>query len=171
MSRKRAIGLFIVSVWIGWTLFMWFAATRSFRTAERVWHKPQPEFARLLKPLGASQSLTVLRHLAGQVNATYFRAYGLAQIALGIILLLILWSQRPHDVASLVLASVMLVLVVVLAAFIAPRIGSLGSTLDFNPQAPALSARFWALHGIYTGLDGAKLAAGIVIVVRWILMA
>lgn len=171
MSRKRAIAFFIVSVWIGWTLFMWFAATRSFRTADRVWQKPKPQFAQLLKPLGASQSLTVLKHFAGQVNATYFRAYGLAQIALGIILLLILWSQRPHDVASFVLACVMLVLVVVLAAFIAPRIGSLGSSLDFNPESAALSARFWAFHGIYTALDGAKLAAGIVIVVRWILMA
>lgn len=171
MNRKRAIGLVIVSVWIGWTLFMWFAATRSFRTANRVWQKPQPEFAQLLKPLGASQSLTVLRHFAGQVNATYFRAYGLAQIALGIILLLILWSQHPRDIASFVLVCVMLALVVVLAAFIAPRIGSLGSSIDFNPSSSALSARFWALHGIYTGLDAAKLAAAIVIVVRWIWMA
>ena len=170
MGRRQALALVIVSVWIGWTLFMWFAATRSFRTASRVWQKPQPEFAQLMKPLGENASLTVLRHFAGQVNATNFRAYGLAQIVLGILLLLLLWSQKPHDVASLVLACVMLVLVVILAAFIAPRIASLGSALDFKPS-PDLTASFWTLHGAYTGLDGAKLVAGIVLVVRWILMA
>ncbi|MDE3178488.1 MAG: hypothetical protein KGM47_02415 [Acidobacteriota bacterium] len=170
MYRRRAIALVIVSIWIGWTLFVWFAATRSFRTASEVWQKPQPEFAALLKPLGESASLTVLKHFAGQVNARLFRAYGLAQIVLGVILVLLLWNPRPRDVPSLVLAVIMLALVVILAVFIAPGIASLGSALDFKPS-PDNTARFWTLHGAYSGLDGVKLLAGIVMAVRWVWMA
>ena len=173
MGRRQAIALFIVSVWIGWTLFMWFAVTRSFRTANRIWQKPEPAFAQLLKPLNENASLKVLRHFAAQVNATYFRAYGLAQIFLGIVLILILWWRAPRDTrdtTAIVVACVMLGLVLILAVFVAPEIASLGRTLDFNPSAE-ITARFWTFHGAYTGLDGVKLLAGIVLVVRWVLMA
>ncbi|MGH9342609.1 MAG: hypothetical protein ACRD19_02425 [Terriglobia bacterium] len=167
MHRRQAIALFIVSLWIGWTLFMWFAATRSFRTATRMWQKPQPELAQLLKPLGENASLTVLRRFAGEVNATDFRAYGLAQVILGALLLLLLLWQRPRDNTALALVGVMLVLVFILALFIAPEIASLGRTLDFNPS-PDRMAQFWTLHGAYTGLDGVKLLAGVVLAARWI---
>lgn len=169
MHRKQAIALVLVSVWMGWTLFMWFAATRSFRTASRVFQNPGPQFEQILKPLGGSSALTVLRHFAGEVNATYFHAYGLAQIVLGVIVLLLLWWQAPRDIAGCVLAAVMLVLVLILALFIAPQIASLGRTLDLNPSS-AQAPRFWMLHGAYTGLDGVKLLAGIALIVRWILM-
>ncbi|MGH9377429.1 MAG: hypothetical protein ACRD1I_01395 [Terriglobia bacterium] len=170
MHRRQAIALFIVSIWIGWTLFMWFAATRSFRTATQIWQKPQPELAQLLKPLGDNASLTVLRRFAGEVNATYFRAYGLAQIMLGIALVLVLWWQMPRDNTGLVLACLMLALVLILALFVAPEIASLGRTLDFNPSS-GQTARFWTLHGAYTGLDGVKLLAAIVLAARWVWMA
>lgn len=167
MRRKQAIMLFIVSLWIGWTLFMWFAATRSFRTAERMWQKPQPELAQLLKPLGENASLTALHFVAGEINATDFRAYSEAQIILGIVLVLLLLWQQPRDNTSLVLVGAMLVLVLILALFIAPEIAALGRSLDINPS-PSQTAKFWTLHGAYTGLDGAKLLAAIVLAVRWI---
>lgn len=167
MRRRQAIALFFVSLWIGWTLFMWFAATRSFRTAERMWQKPQPELAQLLKPLGENASLTALHLVAGEINATDFRAYGVAQIILGAALLLILLTQRPRDNTALVLVGAMIVLVLILALFIAPEIASLGRSLDFNPSA-SQTAKFWTLHGAYTGVDGAKLLAALVLAVRWI---
>ncbi|MGH9406236.1 MAG: hypothetical protein ACRD3D_10430 [Terriglobia bacterium] len=170
MGRRRAIALVIVSVWIGWTLFMWYAATRSFRAASEIWQKPQPEVARLLKPLGESASVELLHHFAAEVNAADFRAYGLAQILLGIALALLLWWQTPRDTAAFVITCVMLALVVILAAIIAPEIASVGRRVDFN-ASPKDMAHFWALHGAYTGLDGAKLLAAVFLAVRWILMA
>jgi hypothetical protein len=170
MGRRRAVALVIVSVWVGWTLAMWFVATRSFRTAERVWQKPGPQFAQILKPLGESESLTVLHHFASEVNATYFRVYGLAQILLGIVLLLLLWPGKPRDTVGLVVAGVMLALVLILPVIIEPQIASLGGSIEFNPSS-AQMARFWSLHGAYVGLDGVKLLAGIVLAVRWVLAA
>lgn len=169
MHRKQAIALVLVSVWIGWTLFMWFAATRSFRTASRVFQNPGPQFEQVLRPLSGSSALTVLRHFADEVNATYFRAYGLAQIVLGVIIVLLLSWQTPRDAAGLALAGVMLALVLILALWIAPQIASLGRSLDFSPSS-AQASHFWMLHGAYTGLDSVKLLAGIVLAVRWILM-
>lgn len=170
MSQRQAIALALVSVWIGWTLFMWFAATRSFRTVDRVLSKPQPQFALILKPLGQNASRVALRHFASQVNATYFRTYGLAQILLGVAVAILLGWQTPRDNAGFVLACVMLAIVVVLAAAVAPQIASIGKILDFNPPQEAMR-HFWTLHGVYTGLDGIKLLLGIALVVRWLVMA
>ena len=166
MSRRQAL----VSVWIGWTLFMWFAATRTFRTADRVLTRPEPQLAQILKPLGPGESRVVLRHFASQVNATTFRAYGLAQILLGLAVAVLLGWQTPRDNTSFVLVCVMLAVTLILAIAIEPQIAAPGKTLDFNPS-PAAVPRFWMLHGAYTGLDGIKLLLGAVVVVRWLLMA
>ncbi len=170
MSQRQAIALVLVSAWIGWTLFMWFAATRSFRTVDQALSKPQPQFAATLKPLGQDASRVVLRYFASQVNATYFRAYGLAQIVLGAAVAILIGWQAPRDNVGFLLVCVMLAIALVLAAAVAPQIASIGRVLDFSPSAAA-TRRFWTLHGAYTGLDGVKLLLGIVLVVRWVLMA
>ena len=170
MSRRRALALALVSVWIAWTLFMWFAATRSFRTVDRVLTHPEPQFAQMLKPLGHDASRAVLGYFASEVNATTFRAYGMAQILLGLAVAVLLGLQTPRDNTSFVLICVMLAVTLILAVVVAPQIASLGKTLDINPS-PAAIPRFWMLHGVYTGLDGIKLLLGIAVVVRWLLMA
>jgi|SRR5579875_1536729 len=169
MSQRQALALTLVSVWIGWTLFMWFAATRSFRTADRVLTNPGPQFAQILKPLGQDSSRVAFRYFASQVNATYFRAYGLAQALLGVAVAVLLGWQTPRDNISFALVCVMLAITLILAVAVEPQIVALGKTLDFNPVPTAVS-RFWMLHGAYTGLDGVKLLLGIAIVVRWLLI-
>ncbi|MGH9355180.1 MAG: hypothetical protein ACRD10_03535 [Terriglobia bacterium] len=159
----------LVSVWVAWTLFMWFAATRSFRTAGRMLSHPQPQLAQVLKPLGQDASRVVLRYFASQVNAAYFRAYGLAQIFLGVVVAILVGWCTPRDHTGFVLVCVMLAIAVILALIVAPQIASLGSALVINPS-PAAMPRFWMLHGAYTGLDGIKLLLGITLVVRWLLM-
>lgn len=168
MGKRQAFAISLVSIWVAWTLFMWFAATRSFRTVDRVMAKPQAAFAQTIQPLSSPRK--VLRYFASEVNATYFRAYGLAQIALAIVMLLFLGWLMPQDRLAFVLVAVMLALVVVLALLIAPRINHLGAVLSFNPSSSA-APRFWMLHGAYTALDGAKLLAGIVLLIRWIVTA
>lgn len=143
---------------------MWFAATRSFRAAMRMWQKPDPALAALLKPLGG-ESLALLQRFAGDVNAVDFKAYGVAQIILGAVLLLLLLTGRPRDDTAAVLTGAMLILVLILAAFIAPAIGSVGRII--HPSASE-QARFWTLHGAYIGLDGAKLLGAVALAARWI---
>ena len=99
MGRTEAAGIAIVGAWLGWTLFMWFAATRSFRTVNRVLGSSRPEFQQAVQPLGHDQARTMLRYLASEINGTFFRFYGWTQIGLGAGLVLLLWRQAPRDPA------------------------------------------------------------------------
>jgi hypothetical protein len=171
MGRTRALGIAILSLWLGWTLFMWLAATRSFRTVDRVLTQSDPELRKAVQPLGPDLTRVVLRHLASEINRTLFGAYGWAQIVLGVLLLLLLGRQSPRDNAGFAVAGVMLGLTLVLTFLIQPRIVSLGRSIDFVSRhpAPPVMRRFWMLHGAFTALDGVKWLAGLGLLMRWIL--
>jgi hypothetical protein len=172
MGRSHLIAVAILSAWLATTLFMWFAATRSFSTVDRVLRAGNPHFVEATKALPENQLRVVLRYLVSEINRTYFWAYGVAQIAFGIILALLLWRQTPRQPVSLGIAAGMLVLVLVLTLVVTPMIVSLGRSIDFVPRdpPPPIMSRFWALHGAFTGLDGVKFLAGLGLLIRWILM-
>jgi len=171
MARSHLLASAILSAWLAATLFMWFAANRSFATVERVLKSPNPQFAEATKPLGEGQARVVLRYLASEINRTYFWGYGGVQILLGLILLLLLWRQAPRDAIDVGVVCGMLALVLVLTLVVTPWITSLGRSIDFVPRTPQPSVmpRFWALHGAYTGLDGVKFLAGLGLLIRWVL--
>ena len=171
MARTQIVATALLGVWLGWTVFMWFAATRAFRTVDRVLSSPAPQFTAATQPLGHDQTRVILRHLASEINRAFFQAYGVAEILLGIVLLLLVWWQTPRDTFALVLTGVMLALVLILTGAIMPQIISIGRSIDFLPRdpAPAVMPRFWMLHGAFTALDGVKLLAGLVLLVRWII--
>jgi Domain of unknown function (DUF4149) len=171
MTRIQALAIAILGVWLGWTLFMWFLAGRSFRTVDRVLASPSPQAAEAARPLAPEQARELLRHVASEINRTIFRAYGLAQVVLAALLLLLFYKQAPRSTFNLVLAGTMLALVLILTLVITPQITSLGRSFDFVPRDPAPPGmqRFWMLHGAFTGLDGVKLLAGLVLLVRLIL--
>lgn len=149
---------------------MWLVATSSFRAVDRVLNDPNPEFSKAVQPLGPGATRAVLRHLASEINRTLFGVYGWAQILLGVVLLLLLWSQTPRDITAFAVCSMLLGLAAVLTFFIQPQIVSIGRTLDFVPRQPTppMMRRFWILHGAFTALDGIKLVAGLGLLVRWL---
>ena len=153
------------------TLCMWFAATRSFATVERVLKSGQPQFVEITKPLGEASTRMVVRHMASELNRTLFWGYGALQIGLGAILFLLLWQQNPRSALDLGVVTTMLVLAVILTVGITPLVTTLGRSIDFLPRnpPPPVMPRFWMLHGTFTGLDSAKLLAGIGLLIRWIL--
>ena len=170
MARTQLVVIALLGAWTALTLFMWLAATRSFRTVDRVLTEPSAEFGVAIGPLGGDQAREVLRHLASEINRTLFKAYSGTEIALGVVVLLLLWTQSPRDTTSVALAAEMLALVLILGLVIQPQIISVGRQIDFLPRnpAPALMPRFWMLHGAFTGLDSVKLLAGLVLLVRLI---
>jgi hypothetical protein len=160
----------ILGAWVMSTLCMWFAATRSFATVERVMKSGQPQFVEITKPLGEASTRMVLRHMASEINRSLFWGYGALQIGLGAILLLLLWKQNPRNAVDIGVVATMLALAVILTLVITPLIVVLGRSIDFLPRnpPPPVMPRFWALHGSFTGLDGVKLLAGIGLLIRWI---
>lgn len=160
----------VLGIWIGITLFMWFAAGRSFATVERVLLSQNPQYVKITKTLSPTETRELLRNLASEINRTFFSAYGWAQVILGIALLILLLRQTPRDIPALAITGAMLAIVLVLALVVTPQIITLGRSIDFvprNPPPPEIG-RFGMLHGAYTGLDGLKLLAGLGLLVRWI---
>ncbi len=170
MERTRLLAIVILSAWLAMTVCMWFAASGSFRTVARVLERSNPQFADAAKSMSADQTRVVLRYLTSEINRTYFRAYGWAQLALGG-LLLVLLARTPRNTRDLAIVGAMLALAAVLTLYITPEIVALGREIDFvsRDPAPPEMARFRALHGAFTGLDGAKLLAGLVLLGRWVL--
>lgn len=160
----------ILSAWLAITLCMWFAATRSFGTVRRVLESSDPQLAEATKPLGAEQTRVVLRHLTSEINRTYFRAYGWAQVALGLALVILLLRRTPRDTTALIVAGVMLAIVAVLTLYVTPEVIAIGRRIDFIPRdpAPPEMARFRMLHGAFTVMDGVKLVGGLGLLVRWL---
>jgi hypothetical protein len=171
MSRTSMLKVAILTVWLTLTPVMWFAATKSFSTVDYVLRTANPQFAEATKRLAEGQARVVLRHLASEINRTYFWSYGLAQVVLGGVLLLLLWRQAPRDSLGFGVVCGMLGLVLVLTLVLTPMIVSLGRSIDFVPRnpPPPVMPRFWALHGAFTGLDGVKFVAGLGLLIRWIL--
>jgi len=171
MGRTQVLAVAILGAWLASTLAMWFAATRSFRTVDRVLKGGASQFVELVRPLGDDSTRLVSRYIASEINRTLFWGYGALQIALGVALFLLVWRAIPRQSLDIGLAAAMLVIAVVLTLVITPMIVSLGRSIDFLPRnpPPPVMPRFWALHGSFTALDGAKLLAGIVLLIRWIL--
>jgi hypothetical protein len=170
MGRSQVLAVTILGAWIMSTLCMWFAATRSFATEERVLKRAEPQFVETTKPLAEAPTRVVLRYMASEINRTLFWGYGALQIGLGAILFLVLWRQTPRNAVDIGVVAAMLALSVILTLVITPLLVSIGRGIDFLPRnpRPPVMPRFWALHGSFTGLDGVKLLAGIGLLIRWI---
>ncbi len=165
------LAVVVLSAWIMSTLCMWFAATQSFHTVDRVMQSPAPQLAEITKPLGEESTRMVLRHMAAEINRSVFWGYGALQIAMGAILFLLVWKQKPRSHLDVGVVATMLALSIILTIVITPWIVSLGRSIDFLPRnpPPPVMPRFWALHGSFTGLDGVKMLAGFALLLRWIL--
>lgn len=170
MGRNQTMAIAVLGIWIGITLFMWFAAGRSFATVDRVLLSRNPQFLKITNSLSSTETRELLRNLASEINRTFFTAYGWAQVILGIALLCLLLLQSPRDTTGLAITGAMLGIVLILALVVTPQIIALGRSIDFvprNPPPPEMG-RFGMLHGAYTGLDGLKLLAGLGMLVRWV---
>lgn len=170
MGRMQVLSVVILTAWLSSTLFIWFAATRTFRTVDRVLKESNPQFEEAAKPLAEGKARMLLRYFASEINRTYFWDYGIAQIVLGAILLLLLLRQTPRDTLGVSAVAGMMALALVLTLVITPLIVSLGRSIDFVPRnpPPAIMPRFWKLHGAFTGLDGVKFLAGLGLLIRWL---
>ena len=171
MSRTQILAVAILSAWIMSTLCMWFAATASFSTVERVMKSGPPPFVETTKPLGEAPTRMVIHYMASEINRTLFWGYGALQIGLGVILFFLVWKRTPRSAFDVGVVATMLALSVVLTLVITPLVVSIGRSIDFLPRTPPppVMPRFWALHGSFTGLDGVKLVAGVGLLIRWII--
>lgn len=170
MTRTARGAYILMGAWLALTPFMWFAATRTFRSVDRVLETNDPDFQAAIKPIHSQSSgdsiRPVLRHLASEINRSLFAGYSAAQIALGMAVVLLLFRSSPRDKIAVALTSAMLALVLLLAGFVQPQIVALGRQIDFGSPPADVVHRFWTFHVMFTVLDSVKLILGLGVVVR-----
>jgi hypothetical protein len=153
------MALLLTGFWLGLLVASWVTATVNFRTVDHVLgpggsREAQTRFA----PIPAADRRMLLRHLASEINRWIFRWWSLAQVALAIALLLLLWAQAGW---LRWLAFVALAMVLLQVMGLASPITEIGRSIDFLPRPlpPDPGRRFGLLHGSFVLLDLAKAAA------------
>jgi hypothetical protein len=162
----KSFTVFLVGVWLAGTILLAFVATQNFATVDRILSQPTPQAAARLSVLPHETMRPLLRHLSSELNRLYFFAWGIAQIVLGIVVMVLLLALGRR--ADAVLAAVMLAIANVQLLWMTPRITEIGRALDFVPRNPLppsaapLMSQFWQLHAAFTGSDLVLMALGLV---------
>jgi hypothetical protein len=149
----------VAGFWLGLIVASGAIAAANFRIVERVLgSEMRPELTSRLASVAPDDRRAALRHLAGEINRWMFQRGSWLQLALGVVLVALLWSAGG---ASRVLAGLLLLLTAVQALALAAEITSVGRAIEFLPRPlPAdLGRRFGMLHGAYVLADLVKLGA------------
>jgi len=72
MTRTSLLKVAILSAWLMLTPVMWYAASKSFSTVDRVLQTANPQFSQATKGMAEGQARVVLRHLASEINRSFF---------------------------------------------------------------------------------------------------
>jgi hypothetical protein len=149
-------------MWLGASVFADFAVTRNFATVDRFLTSPGSSgIANEIERIGPDRLRPILRRNAGEENNTIFEDWESAEFGIAAVLIgsLFLGGRPTPSVLSLV--GIMLAIVAVQRFYLSPQVTDLGRQIaDLSPKDP-LNQRFWTFHGIYSGVEMAKLLLGI----------
>ena len=156
--RLQAPVIILLAAWLGVTLFTWFSAGVTFDVLSV---QKNPELSKRFEAIPNKKRERALRHAAGEVNRKMFRGWNMAQLALGVLILLVfIRARRERSPVELALAGVLLAVVLAHAFWLGPGIERTGRALDFAAPGQAAAARrlFGLYHGIYIVSDLLKAA-------------
>ena len=161
MTARSAL-LFVLGLWLGATVFMWLVATQNFAVVEAIRGSGNAGFSAAASGLSPENLRLVLRHQASEINRLFFNGWGMAQLPIALVAI-VLARRAKLSRAPLLLIAAMAVIVAALQAYVVPETIRLGRLLDFVPREPPPpeSAPFWRLHHAYTGLDMLKFLLGL----------
>jgi hypothetical protein len=149
------LALLLAGIWLGALVLSWFVATANFRVVDRMLAVPvRPEIEERLASVPVGARREVLRHLAAEANRALFGAFGIAQLAMGLVLVGLVWAGAGRS--RLLAATV--VGIVVIQTWLGLEIASVGRAIDFVPRPlpPDLGRGFARLHAAFVLLDLAK---------------
>jgi preprotein translocase subunit SecG len=166
------IAALLLGVWLGGCVFMDTVATQNFRAVDRMLTTPTPQVKERMQALGGHDAARALmRYQAAEQNRQYFSTWEMAQIGLGMLLLLMLVAAGQRDRVTLWLVALMLGVTLLMHYVLTPQITRLGRAMDFAATgSPAgESTSFWIFHGLYSALELIKLGWSIALAV-WLVL-
>jgi hypothetical protein len=162
----KSFAVLVLGAWLTGTILLAVVATQNFATVDRMLSHPTPQAVTPLSALPHDTMRPLLRHLSSELNRLYFLAWGVVQIVLGLVLMIVLLALGRRVEAAL--AAVMLAIANMQFLWMTPRITEIGRALDFVPRNPLppsaapMMAQFWHLHAAFTGSDLLLMALGLI---------
>jgi hypothetical protein len=168
--HTRRLATLLLGAWLAGSFFMIWVATGNFASVERVLATESAKAQAEIKEIGPARARMLLRYHSSEQNRHYFYQWEMAQIALGILTLIVLRFATGGDKVTLALSGGMVLLVVVMHFMLTPRITELGRAIDFTATGHLPDERrvFWNYHKSYSGLELLKIGLGLVAGVRMI---
>jgi len=151
----------LLGAWLGAAVFADVAVTQNFTTVDRFLRDPGSAQTTVeLNRIGAQRERSILRRNAGEENNFLFKGWESAELALGAALLALLAAGGLRGKAVMIPGALMLAIVAAQRIYLSPSVAALGRRMADVSNDPALTAQFWTLHGVYSGLEIVKLLAG-----------
>ena len=160
MGRKLIL-VFLLGAWSGGTLFMWSVAVQNFEVVNNILETAPADARQTASSLEPGGLRLLLRYQASEFNRLFFDQWGLVQLPVAAIVMILAWKQGGKFIPAA--AAVMLLICLALQFHVVPETIRLGRIIDFLPRdpAPPEAAPFWRLHHAYTGLDMLKFLLGL----------
>ncbi|MBL8176171.1 MAG: DUF4149 domain-containing protein [Bryobacterales bacterium] len=154
----RRLTMLIAGVWLGLTLAMLFVATENFRGVDRLLESSVKEATSAFQKMPPGLPRQLLRYQVSELNRYFFDWYGIAQMWLGVILLLNLLFATNGNKVALGLAGTLLAIVALERLLLFPEVTYLGRLLDFAPAGESpVRSRFWTFHKYFSAAEVVKL--------------
>jgi hypothetical protein len=158
-----------MAAWVAGTVFISVVATQNFYTIDRLLTgSPNGIFRDAVTTMQQPTAREFLRYLSSELNRLYFQYWNLAQLAVGLVALMLV-SKLPDRKRAMWGIVAMLGVVLFLMVGITPYIVSVGRSLDFVPRDPLPHSlrTFGLLHATYSVFTIINLILGIVVTL-WI---
>jgi hypothetical protein len=144
---------------MGGSLLLGFLTLENFRSPNLVLSSTIPVEMKMMEKLGHEETQLLLRHLAMEQSRSYLSFWEDAEIAIGVVLVLLFVLSSQTRIFPLIMACSMLILVLFQHFAILPEIIYQGREADFPPGSTsfAIQARVWTLGQIYVGAEAVKM--------------
>jgi hypothetical protein len=163
--KIRYFAGWLLGAWISGSLFMILVATQNFRSVDRLLAEPRRAAGRI-EQMGRDEARTFLRYQVSEQNRWYFETWEKIQLALGGVLLVVVFTGLPEQRVLALLVTAMVALLALERFYLTPEIVRLGRLIDFAPQSSQERELFWRFHGAYSAVELTKLALGFFLSLR-----
>ncbi len=162
MNNQR-LACILLGAWLSGSLFLAAMAFGNFKITDRLLLSPSsPGVAKAIETLGSVDARYLLRYQVGEINRTFFEYWGLAQLAVGLILFCLLLFGTLATKKTLAVSFLMAVVVAVNQFAVMPSMIGLGRSVEFSDSTRFVSQRkqLEAMQGLYSTLEALKILTG-----------
>jgi len=163
MNNQR-LACILLGAWLNGSLFLAAVVFGNFKVADRLLLTPVlPGAAKAMETLGSVDARYLLRHQVGEINRALFEYWGLAQLAIGLLLFCLLLFGTTVSKKTLGVSFFMVLLVVASQFAVMPSIVGLGRAVEFSDSTkfPSQRRQLDAIQGVYSTFEVLKVLTGL----------